>query len=217
MVDYSDFVFDTEAIEIFKKIFFSCTAKEDVLKVTEPFFKMRSSVSLEDTRRYIRTGSETIFAYKLFNSGKIITIEDVIMAFSGEPHWKKMEKIYDFRINDSWVKLFPIEEYLISHIIKPAYIINGNSDFAIMSYYQNLFPLQFLGIQSFNPIDKYLVKLIHFGLVIYQTDNVDLINKIIKSQQNLLDTKNPKRIFYTQQELVGICERNIAFYNSLKT
>lgn len=218
---YSDFVFTPEALEIFKKIFLSCTYQKDILDICRPFFELKGDkVNLEETKKWVKTGTDTIFAYKLFNPSQLITIEDMLLAFACEGHLKKMRDLYEKNSSNIWNQLFGLKTYLISHLVKPVQFVSIENGIFCARFSHQGKKINFEGIRSFGEISLSKYQFLHFGLIVYQTDDKDLVNQIAKTfllAGVLQKTRKIKKISYQDSRLINIYLRNILFYNSLKT
>jgi len=228
-----DLFFGTDALKVFKNIVLSCTSEEVVLHALTPFFLLKGVVKLEQTYAYIPTGSETIYCYKYDSDNDEITVEDVLLAFSGVAHYNKMESIRVFKIENSaqcdiWVQLFPKEDYMISHLVKPITFPYKNGrcpGLKIAKYAKDGIEINFWGLEELIDLDSEQIQFCHFGLIVAQTADMKLVEKIIASQTKYFsdnierqeeDFSNIKNIFYNNLKLRDIYQKNIKFYELLK-
>lgn len=214
----NDFVFEPEALELFKKIVLSCTSREEILKMLRIFLSLSGSVSLSQTVEHIFTGSITIFNYKRNHGDSTITVEDILLAFSGHEHFEDMERMIEHKKDDLWVELFPREDYLLSHLVKPVkFIYRGGRchDFRVAKYDKDDIDTNFWGIQEFDDIDIDQTQFIHFGLIVYQTSQLELVRKVTERQKKFFSNE-PKNILYNNLKIRDVYRRNIEFYKSIK-
>ncbi len=225
--DFREFKFTEEALKLFQRIWLSCVYHKNVLQNCSRFLEMDAPATLADTYEQIKTGSCTIGCYKAFSesSGKSITKKDVIMAFADEVHLEAMKEMYIYGgQTDFWHEKFSLDEFLISHIIKPAIVdVSDHTRLKLFSKRYNNLLLKNL-YYSRDP-NRQIVHLVHFGVVVESLDytteeNQTIIAELLSSQDEIFDDFNTmarKSLEIDYQFLNGIYERNFRFYNSLRS